>query len=128
MNKNVRNATGAEALACPQALTTAGEMGFRRLVVEGNSLTAIKKVSAVEEDISVSAAIINECREKVKHFEEVTLTYLPWKWKGAAHVMAQEGKYLHEPRYWIEEAPPNVKRVVDQDRMNLETAEISTNI
>lgn len=50
-NNFVANPTTTEARACLQAVAVAEELGFRRLVVEGDSLTVVKKFSrlAVEE-------------------------------------------------------------------------------
>lgn len=44
-NNFVANPTTTEARACLQAVAVAEELGFRRLVVEGDSLTVVKKFS-----------------------------------------------------------------------------------
>ncbi|KAA3467045.1 reverse transcriptase [Gossypium australe] len=96
---NIPDPTTAEARACFQAIDMAEGMGFQEICVEGDSLTVIKKINSVVEDRSTISSLIKEIREANK----------------VAHEMASEGNRYEEPRYWIEEAPPPVERLVAQD-------------
>ncbi|MBA0712553.1 hypothetical protein Golax_011648 [Gossypium laxum] len=47
--ENILDPVMAEARACLQAVTTAEEMGFQDLCVEGDALTIIRKLNSAEE-------------------------------------------------------------------------------
>ncbi|KAA3467018.1 reverse transcriptase [Gossypium australe] len=53
-NSYVKDTTIVEARACIQALIFVEELGFQRIMVEGDSLTIINKVMATIEDESVT--------------------------------------------------------------------------
>ncbi|MBA0716275.1 hypothetical protein Golax_015117, partial [Gossypium laxum] len=71
---------------------------------------------AVTEDESVSVALIEESKERIKKFEYVRFRFIPGTKNQAAHKMAQAGKHFDSPMFWIEEAPERVTRIVDLDR------------
>ncbi|KAA3458678.1 reverse transcriptase [Gossypium australe] len=75
-NNFVADATTAEVRACVQAVTVAKELGFWRLVVEGDSLTVFKKVRSLDEDRSSIFVIIKEIKERVQRFEEFTCRFV----------------------------------------------------
>ncbi|MBA0664383.1 hypothetical protein Goklo_004402, partial [Gossypium klotzschianum] len=70
-----------------QAVLFAEEIGFRRITVEGDALTIIKKVISKDEDKSV---------------------------------LSTEGKRFETVRYWIEEAPVRVEKLVTEDRRRMQ--------
>ncbi|MBA0845977.1 hypothetical protein Goarm_022190, partial [Gossypium armourianum] len=65
-NTFVADATTVEARACLQTVVVAEELGFRNLVVEGDSLEIIKKIQTLEEDKSNITVIIKEIREQTR--------------------------------------------------------------
>ncbi|MBA0765876.1 hypothetical protein Gotri_014990 [Gossypium trilobum] len=65
-------------------------MGFRRLIVEGDSLTVIKSVMKKEEDRSVLRPITYHIQRLQQFFEEVTYNFVPRAINSAAHVLALE--------------------------------------
>ncbi|KAH1031923.1 hypothetical protein J1N35_044097 [Gossypium stocksii] len=89
-NNFVADPTTTEARACLQAVIVDEELGFRRLVVEGDSLTVIKK-SSVDGGGS---------RNQV------------------AHTLAVEEKWWSSQRVWIEEGSPRVGTEAERDRRN----------
>ncbi|KAK5836463.1 hypothetical protein PVK06_012253 [Gossypium arboreum] len=62
--KNVRDPTTAKAYACLQGVVFAEEMGFGEVIVEGDSMTIIKKLQSPKNDRSLIGVIINEIKEK----------------------------------------------------------------
>ncbi|KAH1092315.1 hypothetical protein J1N35_019572 [Gossypium stocksii] len=75
------DASVAEGQACEQAVLLVADLSFRHVVIEGDSLTVIKKLVSVSMDRSTLGQII------------------------IAHAFAWEGRLLAEPHYRIEEAP-----------------------
>ncbi|KAK9019080.1 hypothetical protein V6N11_034119 [Hibiscus sabdariffa] len=95
MHLSVRDTFMAEALSCLQAITFAWELGFTRVVVEGDSRTVIMKCQSEDNDVSLITP-------------EANMT---------AHIMAQEDKVFDCPMYWIEEAPPRTMLAAEKDRL-----------
>ncbi|MBA0753169.1 hypothetical protein Gogos_020628 [Gossypium gossypioides] len=75
--KDVADAFVAEARACERALIFSSMMCFRRLVVEGNSLTVIKNVKKKEEDKSVLRPITHHIYNLGMLFDEVSYLAVP---------------------------------------------------
>ncbi|KAK8681588.1 hypothetical protein V6N13_053990 [Hibiscus sabdariffa] len=64
MNLNILDPTTTEAISALQALKFAAELDFHKIVLEGDSLTVIKKLQRSEEDISVLTAFVGEAKAK----------------------------------------------------------------
>ncbi|KAA3472633.1 reverse transcriptase [Gossypium australe] len=105
----------AEARACLQAIIMAEEMGFQEICVEGDSLTIIKKVNSLEDDRSNISNLIKKIRGRLPKFRATSFRHIPREANRAAHEMAREGNKYDEPRYWVEEAPAPVERLVIQE-------------
>ncbi|KAK8626106.1 hypothetical protein V6N13_133758 [Hibiscus sabdariffa] len=65
----------AEALACLQAVNCARDLGFSRVIVEGDSLIVIKKVCSKTANVSLISPVIYDIREVAKGFEDVTFCF-----------------------------------------------------
>lgn len=82
----------AEALASLQAITVAEELGFHKLVLEGDNLSVIRKINDKPEDRSIISMVINEIKHKSTRFERFIYTFSRWVANQAAHKMGKEGK------------------------------------
>ncbi|KAE8686346.1 hypothetical protein F3Y22_tig00111069pilonHSYRG00104 [Hibiscus syriacus] len=102
----VKDAFVVEALSCFQAVTFALELGFRRVISEGDSLTVIKKLRCPIVDGSFIAPVICEINEISKAFECVSFSFVGRIANNVAHLLAREGWMHSEQRFWVEEASP----------------------
>ncbi|KAK5812958.1 hypothetical protein PVK06_028404 [Gossypium arboreum] len=89
--------TTAEAKVCLQAVIFREEMGFQDLVVEGDTLTIIKKLKLVSVDRSVIGNIISEIQRKRLRFVTLSYEYTLRKTNEAAHALATRGYNLDNP-------------------------------
>ncbi|MBA0692896.1 hypothetical protein Goari_010419 [Gossypium aridum] len=112
---DVADAFVAEARACERALHFALDMGFRKVVLEGDSLTVIKKLNSIVADRSVLSPISQHIRVLAGVFEEVTYNFVPREANKAAHELAMVGRNLKLPYFWVEEAPSSVVEVAELD-------------
>ncbi|KAK8656319.1 hypothetical protein V6N13_098273 [Hibiscus sabdariffa] len=112
-------APNAEVLACLVAVNFARDLGFTRVVIEGDSLTVIKKCQSENIDASLISPLIVDIKEVSKVFVSVSYGFVHREANGAAHVLAQEGKMYSSPMYWMEETPPNTTLAADKDRERL---------
>ncbi|MBA0755327.1 hypothetical protein Gogos_020069 [Gossypium gossypioides] len=104
----------AKVRACLQALQFTENLGFRRIFVEGDALTVIRKMKSTKEDKSVIGMVIRASKDKVETFEEIEFCYIPWEVNAAAHGLAQEGKWFESAKYWIEDAPLRVEELAQR--------------
>ncbi|KAL4347479.1 hypothetical protein GQ457_17G008030 [Hibiscus cannabinus] len=96
----------AEALACLVAIGFTRDLGFAKVLLEGDSLTIIKNCSSEANDISLISPMIADIKEVAKSFQQISFTFAYREANVAAHTLAHEGKAFSSPIYWIEDAPP----------------------
>jgi len=84
---DVADAFVAEARACERALLFAIDMGFRLVILEGDSLTIIKKLTTVKEDRSILRPIPQSIRRLEKYLDKVTYQFVPRTVNRAAHTL-----------------------------------------
>ncbi|KAK9006371.1 hypothetical protein V6N11_035412 [Hibiscus sabdariffa] len=72
---HVADAFMAEALACLQVVNCARDLGFSRVIVEGDSLTVFKKVCSKTANVSLISPVIYDIRVVAKGFEDVTFCF-----------------------------------------------------
>ncbi|KAK8517160.1 hypothetical protein V6N13_092446 [Hibiscus sabdariffa] len=101
----------ASAKACESAVTFALELGFRCVYVEGDSLTVIRKLSSAPTDKSIIQPIIGDIKAKLQFFEKVTFSHVGRQGNAAAHALAKLHTQFQMPKYWIEEALPEVEQI-----------------
>ncbi|KAH1032516.1 hypothetical protein J1N35_044690 [Gossypium stocksii] len=89
---NIADAFVAEARAYEQAIQFAQDIGFRRVQIEGDSLTIIKKLHANTNDRSVLSLILADIRQRLGFFEQINFhhvkreannAFIPWPRRGA---------------------------------------------
>nr|KJB44824.1 hypothetical protein B456_007G275100 [Gossypium raimondii] len=78
----------------------------------------------VTEYESISVALIEESKERIKKFEYVRFRVVPRTKNQAAHKMAEARKHFDSPMFWIEEAPEKVTRIVDLHRGSMGREEV----
>ncbi|XP_012448836.1 uncharacterized protein LOC105772032 [Gossypium raimondii] len=113
---DVANTFVAEARACEKALCFALDMGFRKVVLEGDSLKVIKKLNSNIVDRFVLSPISQHIQVLAGSFEEVTYLFVPREANKAAHELAMVGRNRKLPCFWVEEAPLSVIEAVESDR------------
>ncbi|KAH1064652.1 hypothetical protein J1N35_029639 [Gossypium stocksii] len=114
--ENVVNVFVAEARACERALLFAMEMGHRRLILEGDSLSVIKKLRSTGEDKSILRLIINHIQFLETFFDDVHYLFMPRTVNIVAHTLALEGRRSHFLGRWVDGVPISVRTMVEKDR------------
>ncbi|KAK8545753.1 hypothetical protein V6N12_026575 [Hibiscus sabdariffa] len=104
-HSNVPDSFVAEALACQQAVLLAMDVGLSNVIIEGDSLTVIKKINAGSHDRSVIAPIIVDIKELAKNFSAISFRFVRREANKVVHALARECRSCQTPYYWLEEAP-----------------------
>ncbi|KAG8486532.1 hypothetical protein CXB51_020001 [Gossypium anomalum] len=103
-------------LAVQQLLPEIRKRGYRRLIVEGDSLTVIKSVYKKEKDKSVIRPIIHHISLLNENFDSVTYTFVPRLANRMAHTLAMEGRRRQVFGVWTDDVPVAVKEMALMDR------------
>lgn len=104
-----------EEQECERALIFAYEMGFWRILVEGDSRIVINKIKSREYDKSFLRSIIHYIRRIERNLEEITYQFIHREANMAAHMLATKGRKWLESHFWVEEAPIQVEITVKAD-------------
>ncbi|KAK5845462.1 hypothetical protein PVK06_001649 [Gossypium arboreum] len=66
------------------------DLGFKNVIIEGDSVTVVKKLQKTEErnDRSVIGGLINEIQGKIRNFRTLVFSHIPRGANEAAHAMA----------------------------------------
>ncbi|KAK8686291.1 hypothetical protein V6N13_125318 [Hibiscus sabdariffa] len=104
----IADAFTAEAVACERAVVFAQDLGFRSIIIEGDSLSVFKKVTSANFDKSVISPIIRDILSLRDLFQSVTFAFVGRQGNEAAHMLAKLGFRQPEVRIWVEEAPASV--------------------
>ncbi|KAK9020495.1 hypothetical protein V6N11_010518 [Hibiscus sabdariffa] len=119
-HENVADAFMAEALACRQAVWFAKELGFSRVIIEGDSLTVIKKLNSGAVDRSLICPIVHDIKVLSKDFSSISFCFVRRGANKAAHALAHECRSFSGPCYWVEEAPATTMVECELDHSRLE--------
>ncbi|MFQ6651767.1 hypothetical protein Gotur_023966, partial [Gossypium turneri] len=92
-------------------------MCFRRLAVEGDSLSVIKNIRKNEADKSVLRPITHHIHQLDMLFDEVTYNFVPRAVNDVAHVLALEGRRRRVCGSWVNGVPDSMRIVVMKDRL-----------
>ncbi|MBA0553801.1 hypothetical protein Golob_012950 [Gossypium lobatum] len=103
--KNVRDLTTVEAYACLKGVVFLEEMGFGEVIVEGDSITAIKRLRSPENDRSLIGVIINKIKEKTRIFRSIEFRYISLGANEVAHAVAAWRRGCNSSTFWMEETP-----------------------
>ncbi|MBA0767330.1 hypothetical protein Gotri_016226, partial [Gossypium trilobum] len=89
---DVADAFVAKAVACEMTFSFALDMGFRKVILEGDSPTVIKKLNSNIVDRSVLSPISQHICFLAGFFEKVTYLFIPREANKAAHELAMDGQ------------------------------------
>ncbi|KAK8670331.1 hypothetical protein V6N13_105087 [Hibiscus sabdariffa] len=84
----VRDAFMAEALSCLQAVTIARELGFNRVVFEGDSRTVIQKCQLEHINSSLISPVMADVKSISRVFMDVAFFFVRREANMAAHTLA----------------------------------------
>ncbi|KAL4348171.1 hypothetical protein GQ457_17G014640 [Hibiscus cannabinus] len=98
LNLNIFDPKTTEAISTLQALKFATDLGFHKIVLEGESLIVIKKLKSLVEDISILVVAIGETKARLGDFHYSYCSFVPRMANQASHAMANEGWNIAPPR------------------------------
>ncbi|GMI75531.1 hypothetical protein like AT3G09510 [Hibiscus trionum] len=116
---HVSSAFLAEAFAALHAIELLLDLGFDSAIVEGDSLTVIKKLQSKKPDLSILSALIFDIKEKARSMRICRFVFAPRASNRVAHLIAGDSSLESIDRYWVEETPSSAVHAVVSDRQHL---------
>ncbi|KAK8527528.1 hypothetical protein V6N12_054735 [Hibiscus sabdariffa] len=115
-HRNVADVFAAEAYACKHAVLFAKDLGFPRVIIEGDSLTIIKKINSDSADRSSIYPIVRDIKFLTWSFTSIYFCFVRREANNATHALARECRNYLDPRYWMEQAPEAATMASELDR------------
>ncbi|KAA3455658.1 Ribonuclease H-like superfamily protein [Gossypium australe] len=112
----VGTAFDAEAIACYKPVLTGLEMGYTKVIIEGDSKSIVNKCMAQSVDKSQVSAHIRNIRRERSKFQTITFHYVPRSANHLAHTIATTSLKEMESIYLLEEVPCYANRQWELDR------------
>lgn len=97
----VGNEFGAETLACADALKTCLRMGLQSVIVEGDSLSVIKKARAIDRDRSIINPFIQDIQRLATCFNKVQFQHADRSKNALADNLEKEGLRISQDLYLV---------------------------
>ncbi|KAK9030169.1 hypothetical protein V6N11_031600 [Hibiscus sabdariffa] len=116
MNCHIASSFAAEAHAAINGLQLALDLGFRYVILEGDSLSVIKKLKSEKEDFSEISALIWDAKQLSRAFSLCQFRFTPRDSNKVAHAMAQEWTSSSSEGIWIDGAPESITTLAAADR------------
>ncbi|KAK8474613.1 hypothetical protein V6N13_095658 [Hibiscus sabdariffa] len=93
-HSNVSNTFVAEALACKNVVQVAKDMRFFEVIIEGDSLTVVKKLNSTIQDSFIISPIIVDIKDLAKSFHSISFRFVRRGENKVAHSLARESRLV----------------------------------
>ncbi|KAK5844503.1 hypothetical protein PVK06_000643 [Gossypium arboreum] len=118
IHEEVPSAFAAEAIACKKATQIGIKMKGSDIIIEGDSLSVIKKCKTEKQDKSQIGAFIHDIQQATSRSKHLRFEHIPRSANGLAHMLATETLRTKEEIYLVEGVPrfAELQKVIDGER------------
>ncbi|KAA3486789.1 reverse transcriptase [Gossypium australe] len=99
IHRGITSAFAAEAVACCQATQIALDMNIENIIIEGDSLSVIKKCKNINQDKSLIGPFIHDIHRLKLRGRRFEFEYIPRSANNLAHILAKETLRRKEESY-----------------------------
>ncbi|KAK8694396.1 hypothetical protein V6N13_071949 [Hibiscus sabdariffa] len=110
----------AKAIAVVFGLQFGLHLGLHSIILEGDVCSIILKLKEDSRDMSIISSFMRDGKAIAQKFGGCTFNFIQRLANKALHTMARGRLPYLVDRFWIEEAPPTVASVVEEDKRNLD--------
>ena len=97
-----------ELLTCRKAVEFAINVGFSKLVLEGDNVNVMQAISSQEANISLLGNVVEDIKHLIRGLQWVSISHTRCTGNKVAHVLVQHARTSIEDLCWIEDSPPLV--------------------
>ena len=107
----IHSSEEGKLLACRKAIEFAIDVGFSKLVLEGDNVNVMQAISSQEANISLLGNVVEDIKLLISGLQWVSISHTRCSGNKVAHVLAQHARTSIEDLYWIEDSPA---RLIEQ--------------
>ena len=118
MSKRLNLPLGAvevEAKAFEEGLRLAGDLGLNQVILEGDAQSVTNALLGTSLPPSSIQRLIAGASRWKQWVQVWSVSYVRRDGNGAAHVMAQNAKFISDCVVWVEDTPPMIQCQVHRD-------------
>ena len=104
-----------EALATLNALSFAFELGFRSIILKGDSLGLTQALKSEERSLSPMGLLIEDSKMFANSFVRLLYSHIKRNNNGVAHSLAKNVLYIPDFQVWIEDVLPHIVLILQLD-------------
>lgn len=116
VHQRVPSAFGAEAIACRKALQIGVNMQWEKVIIEGDSLSIIRKCKTKSPDKSLISAYLHDIHQLLLKFKECRFEHIPRLANNLAHILANEALKSSRGAYLIGRVPEAAEIQAETER------------
>ncbi|XP_042958143.1 uncharacterized protein LOC122293710 [Carya illinoinensis] len=95
----------AETMALWQAVELSHELGFNRVILEGDAQVVISAVNSVDEDLSSGGHIVEDVKAVLRERRSWKIQFTRREGNEVAHLLAKKALLVEQDQIWIDECP-----------------------
>ena len=93
-------------MACRRAVEFSRDVGFSRLIIEGDCLNVMRALFDPTENRSLLGHIYDDIKFNLRGMQVLSFNWVKRGGNMVAHSLAKHARNLLEDLYWIEDTPP----------------------
>ena len=102
-----------EALAALKAVTLACDLGFRKAILEGDSLSLIKALKSTEDSLSPIGLLVDDVKWVASSFEQLVYSHVKRNGNRVAHSLAKNALRIPNFQVWMEDVSSHITLILD---------------
>ena len=102
-----------EALAALKAVTLACDLGFRKAILEGDSLSLIKALKSTEDSLSPIGLLVDDVKWVASSFERLVYSHVKRNGNRVAHSLAKNALRIPNFQVWMEDVSSHITLILD---------------
>ena len=95
-------------MAARKALMFAHELGFQRIILEGDALGLIQALKSQEQNLSPLNSLVEDVKLYSNHFQRVLYSHVKRNGNSVAHNLAKHAICIPDFQVWMEDVPPHI--------------------
>ena len=104
-----------EALAALKAVTLACDLGFRKAILEGDSLSLMKALKSKNDSLSPTGLLVDDVKWVASSFERLVYSHVKRNSNRVAHSLAKNALRILDLQVWMEDVPSHITSILDLD-------------
>ena len=110
-----------EARAMEEGIIFARELSLKKVILESDAQVVVKSLSKESMAPSSIIMVIEGANMSLRGFESWVVNHICRNKNSAAHIMAQDARFVSDVRVWVEDTPPMIEQqiMLDVSRLNV---------